>query len=385
MFLTRVGMRSAAAVFRRGYASAAGNEMSFTFAAPYQVYYSNANVKQVDVPSFSGSFGILPNHVPTLAVLKPGVVTVYEQDGQAKRYFVSSGSVTVNEDSSVQVLAEEAIPVESIDASAAQSELSSAQNELTRAGGEKEKAEAMIAVEVAQALVDAAKYNSVISTTHAAQQLMLQLHGISVDDIETLLDQVEKKYISSASHSAPKPPVKDCPCNEKTETNWDEVEELLRDFRFEDTNPFGKQNNNSWARPQLKEENPEKREVSRELKCFPVYLSGSYEVMGHSEVGFERPCDKLKCVRCDFDIVYFDNFEWEASTDYLFLRNNMPDFEKLAAKLHKMKGTRAYACQCQHLSIEKLTNVNAVPQLRWVCGKHSLADQSLSTKYTQRY
>jgi len=44
-------------------------------------------VKQVDVPSFSGSFGILPNHVPTLAVLKPGVVSVIEEDGTQKKYF----------------------------------------------------------------------------------------------------------------------------------------------------------------------------------------------------------------------------------------------------------------------------------------------------------
>jgi F-type H+-transporting ATPase subunit delta len=65
-----------------------------------QVYYNNANIKQVDVPSFSGAFGILPNHVPTLAVLKPGIVTVYEQDGSSKKFFVSSGSVTVNDDSS---------------------------------------------------------------------------------------------------------------------------------------------------------------------------------------------------------------------------------------------------------------------------------------------
>lgn len=47
----------------------------------------------MDVPSFSGSFGILPNHVPTLAVLRPGVVTVYEDDGSPKKIFVSSGTV----------------------------------------------------------------------------------------------------------------------------------------------------------------------------------------------------------------------------------------------------------------------------------------------------
>merc|ERR1712213_296108 len=82
------------------------SQMAFTFAAPNGVHYDAASVKQVDVPSFSGSFGILPNHVPALAVLKPGVVTVYEEDGEVKKFFVSSGSVTVNDDSSVQILAE---------------------------------------------------------------------------------------------------------------------------------------------------------------------------------------------------------------------------------------------------------------------------------------
>lgn len=61
--------------------------------------------------SLSGDFGILAQHVPTLAALKPGVITVHAEDGQAK-YFVSSGTVTVNSDSSVQILAEEAVPVD---------------------------------------------------------------------------------------------------------------------------------------------------------------------------------------------------------------------------------------------------------------------------------
>lgn len=126
MALTRSAMRLLSNRFStayqaRGYADA----MSLTFASPYQVclmyhkyflrssfnevhliiffvikvLYNNVGVKQVDVPSFSGSFGILPAHVPTLAVLKPGVVTVYEQDGNAKKFFVSSGTVTINEDS----------------------------------------------------------------------------------------------------------------------------------------------------------------------------------------------------------------------------------------------------------------------------------------------
>merc|ERR1719370_2112977 len=135
--------------------SAVSNEMSFTFAAPNAVHYNAVSVKQVDVPSFSGSFGILPAHVPSLAVLKPGVVTVYEEDGATKKFFVSSGSVTINEDSLVQILAEEAHALEDLDAAAAKAALAEAQAAANSAGSELEKAEAAIAVEVGEALVKA--------------------------------------------------------------------------------------------------------------------------------------------------------------------------------------------------------------------------------------
>ena len=44
-------------------------------------------MKQVDVPTLTGAFGILPAHVPTLQVLRPGVVTVFNDDGSAVKYF----------------------------------------------------------------------------------------------------------------------------------------------------------------------------------------------------------------------------------------------------------------------------------------------------------
>eukprot|EP00095_Tigriopus_kingsejongensis_P008367 snap_masked-scaffold856_size87843-processed-gene-0.8 protein:Tk08367 transcript:snap_masked-scaffold856_size87843-processed-gene-0.8-mRNA-1 annotation:"unknown" len=132
-------------------------EMSFTFAAPNGVLYNNVSVKQVDVPSFSGAFGILPLHVPTLAVLKPGVVTVYENDNTTQKYFVSSGSVTINEDSSVQILAEEAHPLSAIDAQEAKKALSEAQSLVSQASDEVSKAEAQIALEVAEELVKVAQ------------------------------------------------------------------------------------------------------------------------------------------------------------------------------------------------------------------------------------
>merc|ERR1712048_251227 len=130
------------------------SEMAFTFAAPNGVHYDGAAVKQVDVPSFSGSFGILPNHVPALAVLSPGVVTVYEE-AATKKFFVSSGSITINEDASVQILAEEAHSLENLDANEAKAALAEAQASVASAGSDAAKAEAQIAVEVAEEIVKA--------------------------------------------------------------------------------------------------------------------------------------------------------------------------------------------------------------------------------------
>merc|ERR1712203_794923 len=128
---------------------------AFTFAAPNGVHYKDASVKQVDVPSFSGSFGILPDHVPALAVLAPGVVTVIEDSGDAAKFFVSSGTVTINDDSSVQILAEEAHSLDAFDANAAKAALDEATAAANAAGDDAAKAEAQIAVEVADALVKA--------------------------------------------------------------------------------------------------------------------------------------------------------------------------------------------------------------------------------------
>ncbi|XP_005302390.2 ATP synthase subunit delta, mitochondrial [Chrysemys picta bellii] len=141
----------------RSYAETAAGpaQMSFTFASPTQVLYNGATVKQVDVPTLSGSFGILAAHVPTLQVLKPGVVTVFAEDGTATKYFVSSGSITVNADSSVQLLAEEVATLDMLDLATAKSNLDKALSQLAAAPDETAKVEAQINVEASEALVKA--------------------------------------------------------------------------------------------------------------------------------------------------------------------------------------------------------------------------------------
>ena len=83
------------------------------------------------------------------------MVTVFEKEGAAKKFFVSSGTITINDDSSVQILAEEAHPVEDLDAGAAQQALSEAQSMLSSASTDEAKAEAQIAVETAEELLKA--------------------------------------------------------------------------------------------------------------------------------------------------------------------------------------------------------------------------------------
>ena len=43
-------------------------------------------MKQVDLSSPAGSVGLLANHVPTLATLRPGLLTVTDEEGVHK-YF----------------------------------------------------------------------------------------------------------------------------------------------------------------------------------------------------------------------------------------------------------------------------------------------------------
>ncbi|KAI0990407.1 hypothetical protein GJ496_007028 [Pomphorhynchus laevis] len=128
--------------------------MTVTFASPTAVYYDHSTkIKQIDVPSVNGEFGILADHVPAIAVLKPGLITFHEIDGELKRYFASSGTVCVNSDSTVQILAEEACSLDEIDANAVQTELKNAQEKMNSTSDQTEKAEAQIAFECASTLV----------------------------------------------------------------------------------------------------------------------------------------------------------------------------------------------------------------------------------------
>ncbi|XP_048364190.1 cilia- and flagella-associated protein 418 isoform X1 [Sphaerodactylus townsendi] len=110
---------------------------------------------------------------------------------------------------------------------------------------------------------------------------------------------------------------------------------------------------------------------AHDKRCCPVYLGGSTAPCGIGTNISQKTCDRLRCTACDFRVLHHDDYQWDTSCDYLFFRNNMPEFSKLRTKMVKKKGTRAYACQCSWRSIDELTDLSTDRQLRWVCSKHA--------------
>lgn len=84
----------------------------FELVSPEKVLFSGL-VDSVVVPASEGEMTVLSGQAPTMATLKPGVVTVAEGKGSARRLFVRGGFVDINE-TGLTILAEHAIPLEDL-------------------------------------------------------------------------------------------------------------------------------------------------------------------------------------------------------------------------------------------------------------------------------
>ena len=85
---------------------------NFELVSPQNVAFSGP-VDQVDVPGSEGDFGVLAGHAPLIALLRPGVLTVYAGGAQTK-IVVLGGFAEVNPQG-MTVLADFAAPVADVD------------------------------------------------------------------------------------------------------------------------------------------------------------------------------------------------------------------------------------------------------------------------------
>ena len=103
------------------------DKLNFALVSPERELF-NGDVDHVVVPGAEGDFGVLPNHAPVMAVIKPGALRVIN-DGAERRIFVNGGFADVTPEG-LTVLAEEAVDLADIAPAELEQDLKNAQEDL---------------------------------------------------------------------------------------------------------------------------------------------------------------------------------------------------------------------------------------------------------------
>ncbi len=115
--------------------------LHFELVSPARLLFSG-DVTSVIIPGTEGEMTILPQHAPVLSTLRPGYVTVAKDGGAVEKIFVRGGFAEVNA-KGLTVLAETAIPMAELDASAMNAQIKSAEEDVTAAKDDESKRKAL--------------------------------------------------------------------------------------------------------------------------------------------------------------------------------------------------------------------------------------------------
>src|SRR5579863_5989179 len=96
------------------------DKLQFELVSPEKLLLSEP-VHMVIVPGTEGNFGVLPGHALFISTVRPGVIDVYEDETVSERIFVSGGFAEVTPERCT-VLADEAVPISSLDRAAVEIE-----------------------------------------------------------------------------------------------------------------------------------------------------------------------------------------------------------------------------------------------------------------------
>ena len=90
------------------------DKVQFELVSPEKLLLSEA-VDMVVVPGTEGNFGVHAGHSLLISTVRPGIIDVYEGNEISERIFVSGGFAEVTAERCT-VLADEAVPLSSLDA-----------------------------------------------------------------------------------------------------------------------------------------------------------------------------------------------------------------------------------------------------------------------------
>lgn len=96
------------------------DKVQFELVSPEKLLLSE-QVGMVVVPGGEGNFGVLPGHALFISTVRPGVIDVYEDRTVTERIFVAGGFAEVTPERCT-VLADEAVPISSLDRGAIEAE-----------------------------------------------------------------------------------------------------------------------------------------------------------------------------------------------------------------------------------------------------------------------
>jgi len=131
--------------------AAAHNEddlISLSILLPHKPLFSDKRVRYVSIPGSAGYYTVMKRSQPSVTEMRPGLITVNEDNVRKEKFFVSGGFTFVNNDNTCVINAVEAVPLEQIDPEAAQQSLTRFTDEANRATDAETKAKALIGVEV---------------------------------------------------------------------------------------------------------------------------------------------------------------------------------------------------------------------------------------------
>ena len=133
------------------------DRVEFELVSPAKLLVSEP-VEMVVVPGEDGDFGVLPGHAPVISLVRPGVIDIHEDGRVSRRIFVAGGFAEVTPERCT-VLAEEAQPVEDIDAALAGERLAAARTAVDNPEDDDERAQraGLRELRAAEALVAAAQ------------------------------------------------------------------------------------------------------------------------------------------------------------------------------------------------------------------------------------
>ena len=146
--------------------------IGFELVSPEKLLLSE-DVEMVVVPGGEGNFGVLPGHSLFISTVRPGVIDVYEGNRISERIFVSGGFAEVTPERCT-VLADEAMPISSLDRGqidqslkTAEAEIASLTERLARLQGtERDQAATELAAAEARRAVAEAKRAALEASAH---------------------------------------------------------------------------------------------------------------------------------------------------------------------------------------------------------------------------